>query len=486
VRRRLSLAVCAAFLALATPAVATPVVARPSLKPVFRSERPDYTVRCRAGEPVDLTIDPPRDTRVAVGAGKARSGRFTASADLVPGRAVALQFVRAEGTRVYVVRCIPPDFPNWRAKRSGTPQSRWYLLTPYGKSLAGYPSGPGYVAIFDSVGVPVWWMQLTPAPYAADLLANGNLSWTDFVAHSPFSKNFEERTVGGRIVRTWATVGWETNQHDFQPLPNGNALLVTYMPRDHVDLRQWGGPQDATVLDGEVQEIDRQGGLVWSWNTKDHVALGEAGRWLPGLIQKPTIFKQDGTPIYDVAHVNSLEPTGNLVVISARYLDAVYGIDRTSHGIAWKLGGTQTSRSLAIEGDPLRGSDFGGQHDARLVSRGKVLTVYDNGSKRHRLPRALAFRLDVANRSATLIRSLEYPRAGESVCCGSARRLPGGNWVVSWGNTPWVTELTPSGQPVLAIGFDEDVASYRAVPIPRGRLSRAGLRRAMDAMATGS
>jgi arylsulfotransferase ASST len=469
--------------AFAAPAVAAPVVARPELKPVFRSERPDYTVRCQAGEPVQLTIDPPRDTRVAVGAGKARSDRFTASVDLVPGRAVALRFVRSEGTRLYVVRCLPPDFPHWRTKRSGTPQGRWYLLTPYGKSLAGYPSGAGYVAIFDSLGVPVWWMQRTPAPYAADLLSDGNVSWTDFVAHSPFSESFEERTLAGRVVRTWATVGWETNQHDFQLLPNGNALLVTYRPRDHVDLRPWGGPADATVLDGEVQEIDRQGGRVWFWNTKDHVALAEAGRWLPGLIEKPTIFKQDGTPIYDVAHVNSLEPAGNLLVISVRYLDAVYGIDRATGAIVWKLGGTHTPRSLAIAGDPFATTDFGGQHDARLVSGGDVLTVYDNGSKRERLPRALAFRLDPAHGRARLVRSLEFPQAGKSICCGSARRLPGGNWVVSWGNTPWVTELTPSGEPVLAIGFAGDVASYRAVPILQGRLTRAGIRRAMDAMA---
>jgi hypothetical protein len=472
----------AALLACSAPAAAATVTAHPHLRPAFDPETPDYTVRCRAGTPVTFTVDVPAGTRVAVGKRKARSGRFTTTLDLAPGRGVRLRFESADGTRIHGVRCLPPDFPGWRARREGTPQAGWYLVTPYGNSFPGYPSGPGYVAIFDSHAVPVWWMRRTPAPYGADLLRNGHLIWTDFVAKSPFTEHFEERTLDGRVVRTWATVGWPTNQHDFELLPNGNALLVTYPPRDHVDLRQWGGPADATVFDGEVQQVDRQGRLVWSWNTKDHTALAEAGRWLPGLIRHPTAVRSDGAGIYDVAHVNSLESVGDLLVISVRYLDAVLGIDRRTGALLWKLGGTHTSRSLAIEGDPLATRDFGGQHDARLVSGTRVLTVYDNGSKRGRLPRALSFRLDPGHGRATLTRSVRFPAAGESICCGGARRLPGGDWVVSWGNTRWITELTPSGDPVLTLALADGLASYRAVPIAPGRLSREALRRAMDAM----
>jgi hypothetical protein len=483
VRRLVSAAACAALVAFTAPAAAAPVTSRPALKPAFRSATPDYTVRCRADRLVRLTIDPPRGTRVAVASGKGRTGRFTTSAELAPGRAVTIRFLSAKGTRTYGVRCLPPDFPGWRAKRSGTPQAGWYIVTPYIKPYPGYPPGPGYAAIFDSHGVPVWWMARTPAPFDGDLLPNGHLSWTDFVALSPFSSRFEERTLDGRLVHTWSTAVGKTNQHDFQLLPNGDALLVTYPQRGHVDLRPWGGPSNATVFDGEVQEVDRHGRLVWSWNTKDHVALAEAGRWLPELIKHPTGRRTDGTPVFDIAHVNSFDPAGDLLVVSGRYLDAVYGIDRRTGSIRWKLGGTHTARSLAIAGDPFGKRDFGGQHDARLESGGRLLTVYDNGSRRGRLPRALAFRLDVAHRRAALARSVSFPRAGKSICCGGARRLPGGDWVISWGNTHWVTELTPAGRPVLTIQFTGDLATYRAVPILPGQLSRAGLRRAMDAMA---
>jgi hypothetical protein len=473
--------VCAAV--AATPAAADPVASQPPLKPVFRLNRPDYTVRCVQGQPVRLSLDPPARTRIAVGAGKPRSQPFTASVDLSPGHAVAIRFVRSDGTTVYRVRCLPADFPDWRVKRSGTPQAGWYIVGPDPKLHGDYVPGPGYAVIFDSHGVPVWWYRQTPPVFDADLLPNGHLVWTDFIAHSPFGNGFQERTLDGQVVRTWRTVGTDTNQHDFQPLPNGHVLLVTYPSRDHVDLRDWGGPADATVLDGEVQELDAQGGLVHAWNTKDHIPLAEASRWLPGIIEKPTIHRSDGTPIYDVAHVNSIDPVGDELVFSARYYDAVYAVDRKTDQVLWKLGGTHTSKSLSIVNDPDGSKDFGGQHDARLSDDGRVLTVYDNGSKRHRLPRALEFRLDLAHRRATLTGSVEYPPAGKSVCCGSARHLAGGDWVVSWGNTRWFTEQTQSGDAVLAVEWAADVRSYRAIPVLPGQLSRGALNRAMNAMA---
>jgi hypothetical protein len=186
--------------------------------------------------------------------------------------------------------------------------------------------------------------------------------------------------------------------------------------------------------------------------------------------------------VYDIVHLNSVEPDGDRLVFSARYLDAVYAIDRDSGAVAWKLGGTHTKRSLAIEDDRLADRDFGGQHDARILEGGRTLTVYDNGTGRKRLGRALEFRLDLKHRRARLDNSVEFPRAGPSGCCGSARRLPGGNWVTWWGGTEWLTEQTRSGRLVLSIRIFNGYKSYRAVPVLRGRLSRSQLAAGMDAV----
>ena len=451
--------------AYAAPAGAATIDATPALKPGFRTSIPDYTVRCRKGEPVRLTIDPPERKP------------FTRLVTLAPGRAAAVRFHFSNGTRTYRVRCLPDDFPGWRTHRYATPQAGWYVVTP------NKTEGAGYAAIFDSHGVPVWWMERTPAPFDASLLPNGNLVWTHYVALSSDSDRFVEWTLGGRAGRQFGTVGSSTKQHDFQMLPNGDALLLTYPIREHVDLSRFGGSKDSVVLDGEIQEIDPQGGLVWAWNSKDHIALEESERWLRRQIAHPTIVEWDGTPVYDLVHVNSVEPDGGNLVFSARYLEAVYAINRATGSIEWKLGGTHTPKSLGIDGDRFAGHDFGGQHDARLAEGGSLLTLFDNGTLRDRAPRVAAFRLNLQRRRATLVRAVRFAEARRSVCCGSARLLPGRDWVVSWGNTPWVTEQTWRGDPVLTIEFrGRDLASYRAVPVLPGRLTRDRLARAMRAM----
>jgi hypothetical protein len=182
--------------------------------------------------------------------------------------------------------------------------------------------------------------------------------------------------------------------------------------------------------------------------------------------------------------VNSVEAVGDKLIFSTRYDDAVYEIDRATGEVVWKLGGRKTSKSLKILGDPLASKDFGGQHDARVADGGRTVTLYDNGTRRKRPPRALAFSIDLAANTARLVRKITFPPAVDSVCCGSARLLPGGNWVVAWGHTRWVTEQTPSGRPVFRLRFAaRDVMSYRAEPVLRGRVERVALRRGMDAMA---
>jgi hypothetical protein len=367
-------------------------------------------------------------------------------------------------------------------KRTEKPQVAWYVLTPSEFTT----EEPGYVALFDSRGVPVWWRTGTPPPFDAHLLPNGDLAWTRIAINNPASGPAEEHAFDGRLVRTYSTHGTPANEHDLQVQPDGSAFMIAYAPRDHVDLSRWDGPADATVLDGDVQEIDPSGRLVWHWSTGEHIPTAASGRWLHRLIfDTHTLPLPDGRSAYDIAHLNSVDPYANRLLVSNRYNDAVYSIDRRTGQVVWKLGGRKTEKSLKILDDPLAKREFGGQHDARTTDGGRTVTVYDNGMLRGRPPRALAFSIDERARTARLLETIAYEGADDSVCCGGARKLPGGNWVVSWGHTPWVTEQTSSGHLVLAIRFQDKVASYRAEPVLPGRLERSTLRRGMDAMAGG-
>src|SRR5205085_12519896 len=145
-------------------------------------------------------------------------------------------------------------------------------------------------------------------------------------------------------------------------------------------------------------------------------------------------------------------------------------------------GGTKTPQSLRVIG-LADAHPFGGQHDARVLSDGTI-TVHDNGTFLHRRPRALRFAIDESSRTARLIDRLDSRWAGDSSWGGSARLVPGGDWVVSWGGTRWIAEMSHTGRPLFTLKLAKKYASYRAIPILKGELTASALRADMDAMAT--
>jgi Arylsulfotransferase (ASST) len=444
----------------------------PGLYPKFKRGITDYVVRCVPDDPLVLFVRATGGEKAAVGHHRARGGEYVVTLHRRAGGGVTVHGRDSS----YHIRCLPRDFPKWSATRRSRPQSQWYVLTPIGPRISGY------VAFFDSRGVPVWWRRSTSyGPWDGKLLSHGQVAWTRYLG-DPFGlesdEAYEVRRLDGSRVRTVRAVGNPTDTHDMQRMRNGHYLVITYRKRRGVDLRAYGGPADGTVYDGEIQELDAHDRVVWRWNSRDHIDLSETGRWWVGFTDDHTDKPLDQRT-YDLVHLNSVEPDGNGFVVSARHLDAVFRIDRRTGNVRWKLGGTHTSKSLRVTNDPLKDLPLAGPHDARLY-RGGTVTVYDNGTNEDRPPRAVRYRIDTGHRTAKLVESVADPTVHESGFAGSARKLPGGNWVVCWGGSPLVTEQKPSGRRVFGIFFHGDHYSYRAVGIPRGRLSARRLRGAMD------
>jgi Arylsulfotransferase (ASST) len=473
------LAVAAAGLGDASAAASVRLSGHPSLSPRFQRGVPDYVSRCVPGEALRVHVKATGGDTVAVAGRAPRSGEFVADVRRKPGLAFPVRVRTGTGSSTHRVRCLPPDFPRWAVKRKRRPQAQWYALTPIG--FHDY----GYAAIFDSHGTPIWWRHSAGyGPYDLKLLPDGDLAWTRFFGlrfgQAPEGA-YEEHRLEGRPVRTIRAVGNPTDTHDMQQMPNGHYLVLAYRPREGVDLRAHGGPRNATVLDGEVQELTPSGKLVWSWNSKDHIALSETqDRWWSKInTSQKTLPPAERR--YDLVHINSVEPDGDGFVISLRCLDAVVRVDRKSGGVRWKLGGSRRPQSLAVKHDPRGRMPLGGQHDARLYRDGS-LTVFDNRSYLHQPPRAVRYRIDTQRRTATLLEEIREPDVPNSDFAGSARKLAGGDWVVSWGGTTLVTEQTPTGEPALAIRFRDGMYSYRAAPVPHGVLSAGKLRAAMSRM----
>jgi Arylsulfotransferase (ASST) len=480
---RATLILTLAAVALAAPAAAAATVklkTSPGLKPSFKTSVPDYVSRCEPGNPLRFSVTSAKDDRVAIGSTPAKGGDFTVDVSAQTGASVTVAVTSNGHRSTHHVRCLPLDFPGWKVHRHRKPQSQWYVVTPIG------PHNAGYMTVFDARGVPLWWMHSGwYGPWDGKLLPNGNLMWSrqfnNYFGVNP-KEAWEEHALDGQTVRVLQTEGSPTDMHDLEVLPNGNYLLDTYRRRSNVDLRPYG-PEHAEVYDGEIQEQKPDGTVIWSWNSKNHIKLSENLWW--DDINKAQNRQPADKRYYDLVHINSMEPDGGGIIVSARFLDAVFRINRKTKDITWKVGGTKRPWSLEVKDDPLAKRPLGGNHDARLY-KDHTLTVYDNGASggpaTRRRPRLVRYRIDTAKGTAKFLEGLDEGAIPLSGWGGSARKLPGGNWVANWGGSNLVTERTPLKKPVLELEFLGDRYSYRAFPVPPGRLSAQQLRKGMDAI----
>jgi hypothetical protein len=428
-----------------------------------------------------VTVHASGGDRASVAGGPQRSGAFVTRVSRRTGEALSVR-VRSKSGRVkrYHVRCLPQDFPTWTIERHGKPQAEWYVT-------AAIRPVHGFTAIFDSHGAPLWWRRPSATsfmPWDAKVFDDGLVAWgRNFGDRFGVRQGnaYEERTVTGKLVRLIRTHGSPTDVHDLERMPNGHFLAITYRRREGVDLTAYGGPPNARVFDGEIQELGPGGKLFWRWNSRSHFSPSETGRaWWYDPNGSPTSPAERG---YDLLHANSVAPDGDGLVVSARHLDAVFRIDRATGKVQWKLGGTFVSgESLGVIGAPADEPVLGGQHDARVLPDGTV-TVYDNRADTTGPPSADRFRIDPVARTATRIEHIEEPDVPRSRWGGSARRLDTGNWVICWGATNLITEQTRAGAVVFALRLGQGYVNYRVQPLEYGRLARSDLRHGMDTTA---
>ena len=255
------------------------------------------------------------------------------------------------------------------------------------------------------------------------------------------------------VLRVPAGNGYQADLHEFLLTPRGTALLVVYSFVE-ADLSSVGGPEDGSVLDGIVQEIDLQTGLVtFEWHTLDHIGLDES-RW--PLPEKPGAA-------YDYAHLNSagIDQDGDLL-LSGRHSWAIYKVDRETGSVIWRLGGKRSDFDLGP------GAEFAFQHDVRRREDGAI-TLFDNAAgppETREASRVLALTLDHEAWTAKVAGQIEHPDHVLADSQGGAQNLPNGHTFVGWGSQPLFTEHGRDGRVLLAGRLAKGNDNYRAY---RGR-----------------
>jgi hypothetical protein len=466
--------------------------------PPFSPDGTDYGVRCAAGGNVlDIHLDllPSATARID---GKATSSGDSVKAvvtdDLLP-----ITMSRNGVTKEYYFRCLPADFPVLEVDRSGEPTPGWYLTT-FGQGRS--PSGT-FTVILDDYGAPVWYKRVDEPLVNFQLRPDGTLRASsqgnkfgipeDDVLHRISDLDGNLRDVRGEPVDKQM---YPVDHHDYVDIPGGGWANLTYILKTGEDLTEMGIGylENDAFVDSSIREFDKNGD-EFNWSASDYFSEVESTypQRFGNYKGEPGVDHPDGE--VNLHHMNSLmrvEDGSGDYVASARHMDAVFRIDRSSGDVKWILGSLPSDPGadgyvpnesgaprLTIIGDPFNGTRR--QHDARLV--GDVLTVFDNRTDTGEPARAVAYRIDEVNFTATMLWQIQAPSGQTSSAQGSNRRAADGSTLIGWGVIqPVFSEFDAAGDRLMEItqvhpdGGTPAGISYRIIKYPSAAFDIAQLR----------
>ena len=318
----------------------------------------------------------------------------------------------------------------------------------------------------------------TPGPMISE--QDGSLVWFHSLPAGEESTNFQVQQYDGKPVLTWwqgrilkvgfgqgedviynssykqvgsirAGNGYKADLHEIRLTPQGTAWIDEFDPikMNLASLHGAGG----VLTDSVVQEIDVKTGLVmWEWHALGHIPLSDSYNPIP----------HNGNP-WDYIHVNSADPgTSDDLLISARNSWALYDVDIKTGAFNWQLGGRHSTFKLGP------GTKTYWQHDAEWQPGG-LISVFDNGSTppREKQSRGVLLKPDYTSKTVALAKAFVNPsKTLLAPAQGNTLALPGGNWLMGYGNLPNFTEYDPSGRMLLDGTLGHNVQNFRTYLSP--------------------
>ena len=299
--------------------------------------------------------------------------------------------------------------------------------------------GNAWLIGMDGRVVHRWQMKNPPGVYGK-LLPNGNLMWMDR------GLDANEALDGG--ASAIIEVDWDGNEiwryndtglnHDFVCLPNGNILIMrfVYLPDDIRKKVNVGLPgselPDKKMYSNNIQEITRDGKVVWEWNHWDHFSPEKD-------VECPLVTRK----IYGYTNSFDIFPNGD-ILISVRHLNTIARISKKTGRVIWRWGPEHL---------------LGHQHSVSVLDNGNIM-IFDNGL--HRNPPLVKDEAHSEIGEAEFSRVVEVnPKTDEIVWeyldptgqfytpyCGSAQRLPNGNTLICESIKGIFFEVTPNKEVV--------------------------------------
>jgi len=363
-----------------------------------------------------------------------------------------------------------------------------------GLVMATSQAAPGYTLFAPMIGTSTYlidnggkliheWPSTYRGGMAAFLLPDGSLLRSGIAGGRRQQGQTQGQPSGGILQRVApdGTVLWEATlqtdafeqHHDFEPLPDGNLLVLVRERKSAQEVTAAGGNANASRTgtfwsEGllELKPVGQDGyEVVWEWHAWDHLTNERNRPERLNLSYAPRL--QD-----DILHANSVRylPERDLILVSSRTFSEVWILDHStsSEQARGSVGGTfgRGGDLLYRFGNPAAWGGTGeatmiGQHDARFVGdplAGGTITVFNNGvvgpgSQGDQRSSVIEFRPDdFATRTGTGGEVVWHYDGGEDSFfadhISGAQRMPNGNTLVCVGTEGKLFEVTSAGRKV--------------------------------------
>ena len=294
--------------------------------------------------------------------------------------------------------------------------------------------GPGDVFVLDSEGTVAhkWQLPHPPGLYGY-LLPNGNLFFNGQVPDDNTAGRFHswDRFKGGAMLEVdWdGHIVWEhrdaDHHHDGRRTATGGAIYLTVEQMSEADATRVQGGIPGSDAEGMwadlIVEVDADGKRIWEWHAQEHFDP-----------------ETDAITVHDQrsewTHGNTVVPLDEeRVLVSFRNISTVAIVEKASGEIVWRLGPEVLAQ----------------QHDPTLLPNGNVL-IFDNGAFRPWIALPFSRVIEVDPRSNEIV--WEYQDAPLyaffSPYISGARRLAGGNTLITEGFSGRMFQVTPEGEVV--------------------------------------
>jgi hypothetical protein len=469
-----------ALVAVKAPApapLAALVVAPITLKPTFSATTYDYTLACATGTNsvmISMTAVAGGSARLIAPITSGSAQTQTVPVNLNENQAAIVEATDAQG-RIgnYWIRCLPHDFPPMIVTphpANGTPTPGWYMTDDFGGAAS-------WAVILDTNGTPVWYKRGTPGTNV-DFFTTLGRNVVSFIS-APSGGFGIDPNIGfdvynlnnGQTRTIKSAPGTATDFHELQLLPNGDTIVLSYVPRCCFDLSGLAITPPAgtseTILDCEIQELDPQGQLVFKWDASDHTDP-VAENNLPG---RTTV---NGQTMYDVYHCNSVDQKANGdLLVSARSMFSVFEVRRSDGKIVWKMGGKPVNKDGAqiIQIQNYSNTSIVAQHDARYMPNGDISLFDDQSFGFGPAAAGVEFAINFGTGTAQPVYQFGPPVTQQSLATGSFRRYRDGHGVAGWGidanhDGTLFTEANGAGNSVIDANWGNADSSYRVIKVP--------------------